>query len=402
MTVTLKAPSAMKFLRPLLLLCMLWGSGHIRAQEVVLSPEARISVLTCGPGTELYSTFGHTAFRVQDPLQGIDWIYNYGTFDFNTPNFYMKFARGKLKYALSRQTFPQFLYTYQLENRWVREQWLQLEASQRQDIFLFLQNNHKPENRFYHYDFLRENCATKIPEVLMQVLRPDLTWQTDHLTESMTFRDLIQQNLDRNSWSSLGIDLALGARVDRQAQPQDYLFLPDYVMQQLDHSRLGSKELVGYRRAILDLQPTIPPTYFTASPLFWMLVLLLLSAAITWIDYRNGSRSRVLDLLLFSLTGLSGLVVFFLWFFTDHHDTVWNANILWAFPLNAVAAYFLLRKKTIPGWMPRYLLFLLAAIGLCLLIWMFGIQRFSPLLPVLWLALALRYVFLYRYLNPKA
>ena len=401
MTDTPTARSAMKYLRSLLFLWILCTAGPLRAQEIALSPEARISVLTCGPGTELYASFGHTAFRVQDPKQGIDWIYNYGTFDFNTPNFYMKFARGKLRYALTKQSFENFLYTYQLENRWVREQWLQLSRSQKQDIFSFLEKNNRPENRYYQYDFLRENCATKIPEVLMKVLQPGLIWEEEHLKEPMTFRDLIQQNLNRNSWSSLGIDLALGARIDREARPLDYVFLPDYVMQQLNHSRVGDEALVEYSRTVLDLDPTVPPTYFTASPLFWMLVLLFLTGAITWIDFRNGSRSRVLDFLLFFLTGLSGLVIAFLWFFTDHHDTVWNANILWALPLNLIAAYYLIRKENIPGWMSRYLLFLLVAIVLCLLIWIIGLQRFSPLLPVLWMAFGLRYFFLYRHLNPR-
>lgn len=389
----------MKVLRSLLLIWALLIPVAVPAQQWQLSPEARISVLTCGPGTELYSIFGHTAFRVQDPQKGIDWIYNYGTFDFNTPNFYLKFARGQLRYALSRQRFTEFLYTYELENRWVKEQWLQLNPGQRQEVFAFLEENHLPENRYYQYDFLRENCATKIPEVLEKVLNPALAFGDEHLLEPHTFRELIQEHLKLNSWSSLGIDLALGALVDRQAHSDDYSFLPKYVFRQLRNSRLGEDPFVRRERIILDKEPANPPSYFTATPLFWMLVLLFLTAAITWIDFRNGSRSRAMDFLLFYLTGSSGLVITFLWFFTDHHDTVWNANILWAMPLNLVAGFFLVRPGGIPSWVRPYLLFLLAAIGLCLLIWTSGLQHFPPLLPVIWLALLLRYLFLYRHLK---
>ena len=369
----------------------------LAAQELKLSPIARISVLTCGPGTELYSTFGHTAFRIQDPINDIDWVYNYGTFDFDTPNFYMKFARGKLQYALTRQRFTDFLYTYQLESRWVREQWLDLDPSQKASIFEFLQQNLRPENRFYQYDFLFENCATKIPEVLHESLSPALVFSSDHLTESHTFRDLIQQNLDWNSWSSFGIDLALGAVIDREAHPEEYQFLPDYVRLQIQNAQLGQKPLMERERSILDLAPPKSVVYFTATPLFWALVLLVLTAAITWIDLRNQSRSRVLDFLLFFLTGIAGVVVFFLWFLTDHSSTAWNGNILWAFPTNAVLAMILVRKREPPAWLTRYLWGLLIFLGICLVLWVVGLQNFAPILLVVWAALLMRYLFLITY-----
>jgi len=112
-------------------LVFLWFLFSIAKLEAQLSSHAQISVITCGPGTDLYATFGHSAFRVQDPANNLDVVYNYGTFDFNTPYFYLKFARGKLLYALSRERFEDFLYTYQLEHRWVREQILQLTDYQR-------------------------------------------------------------------------------------------------------------------------------------------------------------------------------------------------------------------------------------------------------------------------------
>lgn len=384
----------------LFLCCCLWPAHRVQAQQTTLSPQARISVLTCGPGADLYATFGHSAFRVWDPAREIDWVYNYGTFDFNTPNFYLKFARGKLRYALSRQEFPNFLYTYQYENRWVREQLLELDPGERQALFDFLERNNLPENRYYHYDFLFENCATKIPEVLVQVLGKRLGFESGHLRESHTFRDLIQQNLDRNTWSSLGIDLALGAVIDRKARPEEYMFLPQYVRLQIEDSHLGSAPLTQRERVILDLPETRPPTYFTATPLFWFLLLLGFTIALTAVDFRYGWRSRWLDAFLFMGTGLAGLVMLFLWFLTDHSTTAWNANLLWALPTHAGLALYALGKPA-PDTLKRYLYLALALLGACPLIWLFGIQGFSPPIVVLWAALALRYAYLIRYLKSR-
>lgn len=377
-------------------------AGAASAQQTQLGPGARISVVTCGPGTDLYAQFGHSAFRVQDPAQGLDWIYNYGTFDFDTPNFYMKFARGKLRYALSRTSFPNFLYTYQLEGRWVSEQWLDLDIGQKNALFEYLEWNHQPENRYYQYDFLAENCATKIPDVLMEVLGPGLEVASGFTGDGSTYRELIQQNLETNSWSSLGIDLALGAVVDREADPLGYSFLPEYVRQLVADATLEGKPLTLRERDILDLPNPKNIRYFTANPLFWSLLLLVFTATISWIDYRNGSRSRWLDFLLFLSTGLAGLLIGFLWFFTDHTSTVWNLNILWAFPFNAYIAFVLLQKRKPDDRLRRYLMALQGLIGACLIFWATGVQAFHPVVLVLWAALTLRYLLLIHHLKKPA
>ena len=372
----------------------------VRSQVAELSPIARFSVLTCGPGTDLYATFGHSAFRLTDPEQGIDWVYNYGTFDFHTPNFYTKFARGQLPYALSKQQFENFLYTYQLENRWVREQLLDLSPTEAKSLFTFLEENHKPENRLYQYDFLFENCATKIPEVLEKVLGTGLSYSYGHLKEPLTFRELIQKNLSWNSWSSFGIDLALGAVIDREAVGGEYSFLPEYVWSQIQHAQLGGNPLTGRERVILDLPPLRTLSYFTATPLFWMLMLLGITIAITWIDYRNDTRSRVLDFLLFFLTGCSGLIIAFLWFFTDHNATVWNANLLWAFPLNLFFGIATLFPLLSARQLRIYLVGLLLILGIAVLIWVFHFQEFAPVLIPVWASLLLRYAYLISYFKP--
>lgn len=381
---------------------ILWLTGLMtgflsHAQVGELSSRAQFSVLTCGPGHDLYATFGHSAFRLRDPLNRIDRVYNYGTFDFNTPNFYMKFAKGQLPYALSKEKFENFIYTYQLENRWVREQLLDLSSAEKSALYAFLEENHKPENRFYPYDFLFENCATKIPEVLEIVLGTPLNYTYNHLTDDLTYRDLIQKNLRDNTWSSFGIDLALGSVIDRQAKDSEYSFLPEYVERQVAHASLRNTPLVKRERIILDLRLPGAPVYFIATPLFWLLLLLALTIVITWTDFKNQIRSRVLDFLLFFITGSCGIVIVFLWFFTDHNATQWNANILWAFPFNLILALQTAFRPSLGGGIKYYLWGLLICAVIVPLLWLTGIQVFSTLLIPILASLLLRYSYLIFY-----
>ena len=381
-------------------LVFLWLSFTGFSQSAGVTPDAQISVITCGPGQELYASFGHSAFRVQDPDLGIDWVYNYGTFDFEAPNFYLNFARGRLLYSLTGSKFSDFLYTYQLENRWVREQILHLGLVEKNELFRFLENNRKPDNRDYKYDYLYDNCSTKIPDVLKDVLGEQLTFKQDHIEEGATFRALIQQNLRTNSWSSFGIDLALGAVIDKKASVLEHMFLPIYVLEQLNNATLGNRPLVERERTILENRVNKPGHYFTASPLFWLLLLLIFTAIITYIDFKNSVRSRWLDFFLFLLTGVIGLIIFFLWFLTDHSATAANLNILWAFPFNILASWFVVRKTTqLPPWFSRYVRALTGLLLLVALLWLLGVQRFSPLLILLLSTLSIRYVFLYRHIG---
>lgn len=384
----------------ILMLTFFCGFGQ---QQSRLSPMSQISVITCGTGDQLYSSFGHSAFRVQDPVHQIDWVYNYGTFNFNTPNFYLKFARGKLLYSLSRERFEEFLYTYQLENRWVKEQILDLSTEDKIQIFDYLEQNYKPENRDYKYDFIHENCSTKMPEVLNSVLGNSITYSEDHLEEAHSFRQLIQSYLYWNTWASFGIDLALGAVIDRKAEPKEYMFLPDYVLLQLNNASVHGQPIVQRQRTILDLNNGHAPSYFTTSPLFWFLLFFVFTLTITYIDYRNHVRSRWLDFFIFGLSGLTGCFILFLWFLTDHSATAYNFNIIWALPSNAVLAYYLCRKGETVDWIGSYIRIAIWLLLLVPVLWVPGLQEFSPIVLLISVTLALRYGYLlyyYRHIYP--
>ncbi len=344
----------------------------------------------------MYTKFGHTAFRVSDPAQGLDLVYNYGTFDFAAPGFYTSFAQGRLVYFLSRSRYRDFLYAYELEQRWVKEQVLDLPDREKDAVFSFLEWNYLPENRYYHYDFLHENCSTKIPEILKAVLKDDLYLDPSYLQEDATFRTLIQQNLQTNTWSSFGIDLALGSVIDRNAGPTGHLFLPEYVFEQLAEATFRETPLVGNTKILLDPPPLPDTNNFLLSPGFWIALIALIGF---WWSFRKKKITPIplLDNSLLLITGLLGMVITFLWWFTDHSATQQNFNILWAIPLNLVffvAERFLRLGNTLKKW---YFLALLILLGGCALLWIFGIQVFHPLLLPVWALLALRYSVLYRY-----
>ena len=370
------------------------------AQNAQLSPLSKISLLTVGTGEDLAAKFGHSAIRLQDPTLGIDEVYGYGTYDFEDPNFYLNFTRGKLSYTISRIPFKYFEYSYQQEKRWIREQELDVNLEQRTNIITFLEHNLLPENKKYKYDFLFDNCATRIPMVFEKTLGNTFKFDYNHLEEQLTFRELIRLKLNPNSWSNFGIDLALGSVIDREASPYEHLFLPIYVYEQMKHTTLGGKPIVKKETVLLDIpeQEDRSPLFLT--PLFWLSIVLLLVCYITYTDYKNLRRNKWLDFGLFIVTGLAGVLILFLWFATDHLATKANFNSLWAFAPNIIIAFIVI-KKQIPSWMITYIIFLTILLGITCILWMFKIQVFSILLIIVLLVLAIRYVYLIYYFKSK-
>jgi hypothetical protein len=382
-----------------------------------LSSEAELSVITCGPGTEeLYASFGHSAFRVQDIPNKIDRVYNYGTFDFDTPNFYTKFAQGKLLYMLSAYDFGRFLQSYHRENRWVKGQVLDLEPAEVQKVFDFLENNALPENRSYKYDFFYDNCSTKLYDVLETVLGDRLIFENEFETQDLSQRELISLYTYNQPWGDFGIDLALGADIDRKATAREYMFLPDYVFKAFEcieisegaadristgnsdsseeiDSEVKHKPIVKRTEEIL-LSYKKEALKENISPMQVGGIFLLVVLFITFLDHRKGRRTRIFDGFLFISTGLAGVVMLLLWFATDHTATVNNFNILWAFAPNLLIAFVLQRKPRVSYW---YVFTLLLLLDILVALWIFQIQVFHmALIPIIG-GLYVRYLFLWGY-----
>lgn len=359
----------------------------------ILTQKAQISVLTCSSGDQLFTSFGHTAFRIQDPVLGIDIVYNYGTFDFDKPNFYWNFTQGKLIYSLSRRRFETFLYSYELEKRWVKEQLLDLSTEEANELFQFFEENYKPENRDYLYDPLFNNCSTITGDILEKHLGESISFKASHLKEKRTFRQLVHQHLNTNTWGAFGIDLAFGGVTDREATLRQHMFLPYYAMYQLRNTTKAGEPLVKRERSILDYAEKTDQSIFLTSPLFWFIIFLCFVTAITYVDKKHNVHNKWLDFIIFFISGVTGAVLFLLWVATDHVVTHLNFNFLWLLPTNAVVAFYLF-KKDLPTWLRTYLCVALALIGVIILIWIFKIQILSPLNIPLLLILAIRYLFL--------
>ena len=373
-------------------------STHCFSQQIKLSPSAELSVITCGPGTEeLYASFGHSAFRVLDLKNKIDRVYNYGTFDFNTPNFYLKFAQGKLLYQLRAYNFGRFLQSYHDENRWVIGQVLDLEPNQIQEVFDFLEENAKPENRSYKYDFFYDNCSTKLYDVLEQVLGDKIIFESNFDKEDFTHRDLIELNMTHQPWGDFGIDLALGANIDRKASSKEYMFLPDYVLEAFTMIKIndGNQDKPIVKRTeeiLLSFDEEAAKKGFT--PIMLLSILSLIIIAFTYFDYKKKSRNKILDGFIFSITGFVGIMLLLLWFATDHSATANNFNILWAFAPNLLFL-FAMNKNTRLSYF--YVFTLLMLLDIMVILWIFKVQVFHYSLIALLIGLYVRYIYLWFY-----
>lgn len=369
----------MKNLWRFYILVWLLGFQQIAFSQTTDSSRISISLLTCSPGDELYSIFGHSALRIIDSNNVTDFVYNYGTFDFEDKDFYLKFARGKLLYFVSLERTADFIFFYTETGRSIKEQVLNLTGEEKKDIQFALNENLKEENRFYQYDFFLDNCTTRLRDIIKKHKHP--TPQFPYvMPEKIRFRQAIHQYLEKGnkSWSQLGIDLVLGLPTDKIMTAEEQEFLPDNLMQAVDSCRNVS--LVAQKATLYEPTAFLPQskglTPMMAFSLYSLIAFLLsLSKNKVAVAVTNG-----LDKFLFLTIGLLGIILVFMWTMTDHSMTKNNFNLIWAFPTNVVAVFFTQRKNSIF----RYYFFIYAALMLLLLLtWFFLPQELNnALIPI--------------------
>jgi hypothetical protein len=369
-------------MKRILLIALVLSTSNIQAQTV-LSSQAEVSVITCGPYQgELYSAFGHSAIRIYDPVKGFDVAYNYGVFDFNQPNFYLNFTRGYLYYKLGVYSYPDFRDYYISYNRYVHEQVLQLDSLQKQKVFSFLENNSLPQNQTYRYDYFYNNCASKIRDVFAEVFKDEIKFDGSFIKTDYTIRDLTEIYLQQQPWGDLGIDICLGLPMDKKATPYDYMFLPDYVESSFDHTSLNGSSIVKQKIAVYESTPEKIPFHWY-HPWFVFGLLLLFATILSYRDWQRKRISTWFDVTLFGVTGLLGLLLFLLWIATDHKAAAKNFNLIWAFPVHFFAAIGLLRSNT-PKWVSGYFTFAAILTALLLGFWALLPQALNPfLLPLI-------------------
>ena len=317
-----------------------------------LSRAAEITLVTALPGEEVWQLFGHTFFRVRDPLARLDRAYNYGTFDFEQPNFVLRFARGQLDYTL---TTPPYAYTepsYVYERRALIEQRLALTPDEAQRLYALLETNALPAHREYRYDFFFDNCSTRPFDLLERALGTPVVLPASPARR--TFRDLIQPYLEPHPLTDFGIDLALGVPTDQVATPREQTFLPLELLRVLDGAEARGRPLVARTDTLFWAPPPTdaPPAFDWPLALGWALFALGLAAAVREARAGRMGSGRV-DALLFWTVGLAGLVILLLWTATEHSVTGPNLNLLWAWPAHAIYAAALARRPD-AAWLQRY------------------------------------------------
>ena len=312
------------------------------------STKLQISIISCSPGNELYSIFGHTALRIIDSTNGSDIIYNYGTFDFEDPNFLIKFTRGKLDYFLSQEYSANFFASYQYEGRTITEQILNLSTTQKNNIQQALSKNLLGNNKFYKYDFLFDNCTTRIRNILKN--NASFNCNTALINSTTTFRNMLYRYLDSGgmSWSKLGIDFLLGSKIDRAVTVEESTFLPDYLMFAIDS--------FNNKNNFISNKKNYPATTLITSSKnnqpVWVFGILLAIVVLLCFIYQPKAQKilQIISVSLVALTGILGCLLLFMWFGTDHKSCANNYNLLWALPTNIFGFYFYRKKSKYKNW----------------------------------------------------
>ena len=369
--------------------------------QVRLSNYSEVSIITAGPGNELFEAFGHSAIRIKDPELKLDLVYNYGIFDYNAPNFYLNFTKGKLLYKLGRYRFKYFLESYRYDKRWVKEQILNLNQEEKQKFFNYLENNAQPQNASYLYDPFFNNCATKLSVITKSILGDNVNFSDENIEKNKSFRMLMNDEIYWNTWGNLGINLALGNKLDQKATLQEYMYLPDYVYIIYKNSSVSFnneiKPIVKKEELLINFPEKKQKTGIF-NPLLVFSIICLIGLFITYRDFKKKKRSKWLDFVLMFITGIIGLLIVFLWFFTDHSTTPNNFNFLWAFVFNLFIA-FKISKSNPQDWISKYILLLLLFLLLIPILWISKIQLFPIALTPFFVLLAVRYFYLYRTLK---
>lgn len=304
----------------------------IPVQARQLSPQAQISVLTCGPGDEIYSLFGHSAIRVVDPIENFDIIFNYGIFSFNSPNFMWRFIKGETDYQLGLQAYDAFLTEYSSSGRYVKEQVIDLNPQEAQIFFDALRENYKQENRIYRYSFLFDNCSSRIKKKLLESYPNSISFPTQDTT-TQTFMELLNPYFKNHSWTLLGVHIILGDPLHEQVLPEQVNFLPEYLYQTMQRASMNHHKLVKEENILLT--PSTHPTkhvFWTAPTTGALLLLLIISLSI--FEYFRKKTYKWVDIVLFSCSGLLGIFLSFFILISEHPAISPNYDILWLSPIH--------------------------------------------------------------------
>ncbi len=327
------------------LLSFLFTMLLCRLTSAQVTENTDVYLLTCAPGNATYSIYGHTALRICVRGTEIDRVYNWGIFDFSTPNFAFRFAKGRLDYMLGSYSYDTFIYEYVNEGRAVWSQPLNLTSAEKEKLFSLINENLKPENVKYRYDFFFDNCATRIRDILVASASDTIIFPVKEKQKS--FRQLVDPNQKVLPWIDFGADMLLGLQADRKASPADEMFLPAYLMENLSASVIvheGNREpIVGEPVTVVDM-PAVTTGARTWMPQLVFYLVLLIVIFVTFVPGKP-LLGRITDIVLYIIYSVLALLLIFTNFFSEHDALHFNLLILGINPLIPVLTGFILAGK---------------------------------------------------------
>lgn len=375
--------------RILLCLFCLWAggmSGRTTAAQAACGDSIRISLLTCAAGEEIYSLFGHTAIRYENLTKGIDVVYNYGVFDFDTPNFVLRFALGKTDYQLARNAYARFAANYAFEGRDVWQQALDLRQAEKERLVGQLELNYRPENRVYRYNFFYDNCATRPRDQIERAVsgRVQYAGDMDAADTGITFRHLLHRYSEGHPWSRFGMDLCMGSEADKPISRRVMQFVPFYLQDTFRQAAIAGAD-GGNLRPLVARETTVvqaaPPGGHPGNegitPLQCALLLWAAVTAATLYGLRKGKTLWGIDAALFGCAGVAGCIPAFLVLFSQHPAVCPNYLLFVLHPLHLCCLPWMLQRVR-KRRTSRYLAANLAVLTLFILSWGFIPQHFPP------------------------
>ena len=363
-------------------------SGNIESTE--------ISVLTCDQGNEIYSLFGHSALRIKNPINGQDLVVNWGLFEFSESQFQFgyDFAKGRLKYYMGIQLMSNFITEYRRSKRGIREQVLNLSNQEKYQIIQLLEENYKPENRKYKYEFFYDNCSSRLRDVIKKVFGENINFYQSPKSNKFTFRETIHLYLESFPWLKLGIDLVLGKKIDKLVSNENLMFLPLNVEEIFDKSLVENN---GSIKNLVKSKNTLIESFENKNKLnnigfySWILLAITLSLIVFKLD----KALRVWSSLNLFIIGLLGIVLVFMWIGTDHNATKMNFNLLWASPFHFILIFYLI-KESWNNFTYWYLILSLILIFTTILFWFTLTQEFNSFVKPIILELVIIYYYYFK------
>lgn len=284
----------------------------------------QISVLTVGVADESHSLYGHTAIRIKDDFRGIDQVYNYGMFDFRTPNFILRFIKGDMQYFAGVYPYADFEYNYQDENRSIYEQILNLSTSEKGALIANLEQSLKGQDKFYTYKFIDRNCTTKVIDAINNALQKQII--SKHYFSDLTYREVLYPYAENHFFQKLGINIIFGAKVDQQATT---LFLPFDLKNNLEQTSYNNKPFVTQNKTLFK-DNRLPVKEWWDS----IYTLLVVLALIVWANNKTLTNSY------FILLGILGIFFSLVGFYSFHEELSKNYNVLLFNPILLLVVYF--------------------------------------------------------------